>query len=118
MPANRALAPTLLAVLVAACRSDPPAAEEDGESEASGDGDGDGDGDDGDGDGDGDGDSDGDGETGPCFDGLERFTWDPSATTVGYDLPAPDFTVETLRGPETFSEFWDGCDNHVFVIYS
>lgn len=57
-------------------------------------------------------------EEGPCFDDLERWTWDGSASAVGYDLPAPDFTVETLRGTKTFSEIWNGCDNHVFVVYS
>lgn len=53
-----------------------------------------------------------------CFDGLPRWTWDSAASEVGYDLPAPDFSVETLRGPKTFSDIWKGCDNHVFVIYS
>lgn len=57
-------------------------------------------------------------EMGPCFDGLERWEWDASADHIGYDLPATDFTVETLRGPKTFSEIWNGCDNHVFVMYS
>ncbi|NVB36622.1 hypothetical protein G6O69_02175 [Pseudenhygromyxa sp. WMMC2535] len=59
------------------------------------------------------------GESGACFDGLERYAWDASASEVGYDLPAPDFSVKTLRDDAvSFSELWTGCDNHVFVIYA
>ena len=104
---------------VIACGDDPPATATSTES-SSGDGDGDGD-PTGDGDGEATGDGDGEGEPqpmGPCFDQLERWSFDASATEVGYDLPAPDFTVDTLRGLKTFSDFFTGCSNHVFIIYS
>lgn len=52
-----------------------------------------------------------------CEDGLARTAW-IDATRGGYDLPARDFTIDTLRGPVTFSEAWSGCDNYVFVLYN
>lgn len=52
-----------------------------------------------------------------CEDGLRRTAW-VDATRGGYDLPAQDFSIETLRGPVTFSETWTGCDNYVFVLYN
>lgn len=61
------------------------------------------------------GDGEGDVE---CFDGILPRPFDASASEVGYDLPAPDFTVDELRGPQSLSEFWTGCENHVFVIYA
>ncbi len=61
-----------------------------------------------------------DSETGDveCFDGVAPRPFDARASEVGYDLPAPDFTIDELRGPQSLSEFWTGCENHVFVIYS
>ncbi|MFV8749410.1 peptide-N-glycosidase F-related protein [Nannocystaceae bacterium ST9] len=61
------------------------------------------------------GDGDGDVE---CFDGVAPLPFDASASEVGYDLPAPDFAIDELRGPQTLAEFWTGCENHVFVIYA
>ena len=121
LPRTTPLGITLLLAAASAC-TEPASMSTQTESgtEEPGDGEpGDGDGEPGDGDGDpGDGDGDPGPETGPCFDGLDRWTFDSGASEVGYDLPAPDFSVETLRGPKTFSDFFNGCDNHVFVIYS
>lgn len=61
------------------------------------------------------GDGDGDVE---CFDGVAPRPFDASASEVGYDLLAPDFSIEELRGPQTLSGFWTGCENHVFVLYA
>jgi hypothetical protein len=52
-----------------------------------------------------------------CEDGLLPTPFDLSASEVGYDLPAPDFTVHTTTGPWTLSEHWNGCDNYIFVLY-
>ena len=51
------------------------------------------------------GDGDGDVE---CFDGVPPLPFDSSATEVGYDLVAPDFAVDELRGPQSLSGFWTG----------
>lgn len=59
-----------------------------------------------------------DGEDVECFDGIPPLPFDARASEVGYDLPAPDFTVDELRGPQSLSEFWTGCENHVFVLYA
>ncbi|NJK31209.1 MAG: hypothetical protein HC927_01670 [Deltaproteobacteria bacterium] len=55
---------------------------------------------------------------GDCFDGLPRRAFDTSATTVAYDRQAPDVVIDELRGPQRLSEFFTGCESHVFVIYS
>jgi Peptide-N-glycosidase F, C terminal len=52
-----------------------------------------------------------------CDDGLPATPFDADADTVGYDIPAPDFTVKTTSGDWTLSEHWTGCDNYVFVMY-
>lgn len=53
-----------------------------------------------------------------CPDGLPRTAFDDTATEAAYDDPAPDFTVETLRGTYDFGEEWTGCDNYVLVVYN
>lgn len=58
------------------------------------------------------------GEPVECFDGIAPLPFDASASAVGYDLPAPDFVIDELRGPQALSDFWTGCENHVFVLYS
>lgn len=53
-----------------------------------------------------------------CFDGVAPLPFDARASEVAYDRPAPDFLVDELRGPQALSDFWTGCENHVFVLYS
>ncbi len=50
--------------------------------------------------------------------GLTPTPFDASATGIGWEEVAADFTVPTLDGPWTLSEQWSGCESYVFIAYS
>ena len=53
-----------------------------------------------------------------CFDGLEPWIWSEPAATQGYDKVVGDFTAETLDGPLSYQQLWDGCDHWVVILYN
>ncbi len=48
--------------------------------------------------------------------GQTYRAFDATATGADFDLPAGDFTLQTLDGPWTLSESWTGCDSYVFIL--
>jgi hypothetical protein len=49
--------------------------------------------------------------------GLTARAWDSSGTDGDFDTLAPDFTVQTLDGPWTYSTAFTGCDSVVSIVY-
>ncbi len=48
--------------------------------------------------------------------GLTYRAFDATAAGNDFDLPAGDFTVQTLDGPWNLATNWSGCDVYVFIL--